>query len=95
MGQIYKKANWVALWISEASCTLDEETSRPVTDLAMEFLPKFAVELQGCKGSGQNPRDGILYQEVVRERIAFRHRGVAAFSPAVRGLWEMFHWPWW
>ena len=66
MRQIYKKALWVALWIGEASCTLDEETSRPITDLGMEFLHNFAIELQGSKDSGQNPRDGTLYQEVVR-----------------------------
>ena len=66
MGQIYRKALWVASWIGEASCTLDEETSRPITDLGMEFLHNFAIELQGSKDSGQNPRDGTLYQEVVR-----------------------------
>jgi len=95
MRQIYKKALWVALWIGEASCTLGEETSRPINDLGMEFLDKFAIELQGSKDSGQNPRDGTLYQEVVKERIAFWHHGVAAFSPSVRGLWEILHRPWW
>jgi hypothetical protein len=95
MRQIYGNALWVALWIGEASCTLDEETSRPVTDLAMEFFHNFAIELQGSKDSGQNPRGGTLYQEVVRERKAFRRRGVGAFSPPIRGLWEILHRPWW
>jgi len=95
MRQIYRKALWVPSWIGEASCTLDKETSRPITDLGMEFLHNFAIELQGSKDSGQNPRDGTLYQEVVRERKAFWHRDVAAFSPSVRGLWEILHRPWW
>jgi hypothetical protein len=95
MRQIYRKALWVGLWIGEASSTLDEETSRPFTDLAMELIHNLAIELQGNEDSGQNPRSGPLYQEVVRERKAFWRHGVGAFSPSVQGLWEIFHRPLW
>jgi len=61
----------------------------------MEFFHNFAIELQGSKDSGQIHEMGQLYQEVVRERKAFRHRGVGAILPSVRGLWEILHRPWW
>ena len=95
MRLVYGKALWVALWIGESSRALDEETSRPVTDLGMEFIHNFAAELKGGRGSSKSPRDGTLYQEVVGGREAYRRRGIGAFSPSVRGLWEILHRPWW
>lgn len=95
MRQIYTQATVVGLWIGETSSTVDEETSRPLSELGMEFIHDFAVEIAERHNSGQNIREGVLYQEVVKDRKAYRERGIEAFTPRVRGLWGILHRNWW
>jgi hypothetical protein len=95
MRQIYSRASLVVLWLGAESSTIDEKTSRPLTDLGMAFIRDFAIEICGRRKSGQNVREGILYQEVVEDQKAYRDQGIGAFTPPVRGLWEILHRQWW
>jgi hypothetical protein len=93
MNNIYKQAERVLLWIGEASSIVDSETSRPITDLGMEFINKFAQEIQERKKMEQNLDKGDCYQAVLNERQAIRQR--KGNSPYVQGLWEILHRGWW
>ncbi|KAJ4861390.1 heterokaryon incompatibility protein (HET) domain-containing protein [Trichoderma breve] len=47
------------------------------------------------KNSGQDPCEGPLYQEFIKDRQAFQHSNSEVFTPRVRGLWDVFHRKWW
>ncbi|KAL3422921.1 heterokaryon incompatibility protein [Phlyctema vagabunda] len=89
MKDIYKQAQKVILWIGEASDVDDPETGRPVTDTGIEFIEKFAQEIEDLEEAGQTPDQGKCYQEV----IAFHQRDVHTIS--VLGLWMIFQRRWW
>ncbi|RFU26826.1 hypothetical protein B7463_g9508, partial [Scytalidium lignicola] len=93
MRQIFLKAQKVALWIGEASSILDPETTRPITDLGIEFINEFAQEILDRKQAGQSLKEGKCYQAVLKEMQVIRHGGV--YSAPVEGLWEILHREWW
>ncbi|KAK0755239.1 hypothetical protein N5P37_012062 [Trichoderma harzianum] len=95
MRQIYSQASWVALWVGESSSVVDEETGKPLSDLGMDYIHDFAVEIAERKNSGQDPCEGPLYQEFIKDRQAFQHFNSEVFTPRVRGLWDVFHRKWW
>lgn len=95
MRQIYTQAAWVGFWVGEASSTVDQETGTPLSDLGMAFIHDFAVEIAERSNSGKDVSEGALYQEFVKDRRAFQHSGVEAFTPRVRGLWDILHRQWW
>ncbi|KAH7143537.1 heterokaryon incompatibility protein-domain-containing protein [Dactylonectria macrodidyma] len=95
MRQIYSLATWVGLWLGEASTTVDEETSKPLSELGMEFMHDFAVEIADRSNSGQTPFGGELYQEFIKDRRAFQEQGMEVFTPRVQGFWDVLHRPWW
>lgn len=95
MRQIYSQASWVALWVGEPSSAVDEESGLPLSDLGMDFIHEFAVEIAERTNSGQDPCGGPLYQEFVKDRMAFQYTDTEVFTPRVRGLWDVFHRSWW
>ncbi|KAL7952503.1 heterokaryon incompatibility domain-containing protein [Trichoderma compactum] len=95
MRQIYSQASWVALWVGESSSAVDEESCKPLSDLGMDYIHDFAVEIAERKNSGQDPWEGPLYQEFINDRQAFQHSNSEVFTPRVRGLWDVFHRKWW
>ncbi|KAH7159529.1 heterokaryon incompatibility protein-domain-containing protein [Dactylonectria estremocensis] len=95
MRQIYSQATWVGLWLGEVSPTVDEETSKPLSELGMTFLHDFTVEVAERHNSGQSPIGGELYQEFIRDRRAFQEEGMEVFTPRVQGFWNVLHRPWW
>ncbi|KAL7930729.1 heterokaryon incompatibility domain-containing protein [Trichoderma chlorosporum] len=95
MRQIYSHASWVALWVGESSSAIDEESGLPLSDLGMKYIHDFAVEIAERSNSGQDPVEGPLYQEFIKDRQAFQHGNSEVFTPRVRGLWDVFHRSWW
>jgi hypothetical protein len=95
MRQIYTQASWVALWVGEASTTIDDESGKPLSDLGMDYLHEFAVEIAERTNSGKDLNEGPLYQEFVKDRQAFQYSESQVFTPRVRGLWDVFHRNWW
>jgi hypothetical protein len=95
MRQIYSQASWVALWVGDSSSTVDEESGLPLSDLGMDYIHDFAVEIAERTNSGQDPSDGPLYQEFIKDRRAFHYSDSEVFTPRVRGLWDVFHRNWW
>ncbi|UKZ50422.1 hypothetical protein TrVGV298_004684 [Trichoderma virens] len=95
MRQIYSQASWVALWVGESSSTVDEESGLPLSDLGMDYIHDFAVEIAERMNSGRNVSEGPLYQEFIKDRQAFQHSNSKVFTPRVRGLWDVFHRKWW
>ncbi|KAF7549361.1 hypothetical protein G7Z17_g6448 [Cylindrodendrum hubeiense] len=96
MGQIYSQATWVGLWLGEASSTVDEVTSSPLSELGMSFIHDFAVEIAERSNSGQDILEGELYQEFIKDWKAFQEQSTEeVFTPRVRGFWDVLHRPWW
>jgi hypothetical protein len=95
MSQIYSQAAWVVLWIGGTSTIVDEVTSCPLSDLGMDFLHDLAVEIAERHNSDQVVHEGMLFREIIKDRRAYQEQGPAAFTPRVRGLWEIFHRSWW
>ncbi|KAH8721650.1 heterokaryon incompatibility protein-domain-containing protein [Ilyonectria robusta] len=95
MRQIYSLATWVGLWLGEASTAVDEQTSKPLSELGMTFMHDFAVEIAERSNSGQTPYGGELYQEFIGDRRAFQEQGMEVFTPRVQGFWDVLHRPWW
>lgn len=86
MRHIYSQATWVGLWVGEASS---------LSDMGMAFLHDFAVEIAERSNSGQDVREGLLYQEFIQDRRAFLEQGFGVFTPRVQGLWDVLHRRWW
>ncbi|KAM0262923.1 hypothetical protein ACHAQJ_001516 [Trichoderma viride] len=95
MRQIYSQASLVALWVGDSSSAVDEESGLPLSDLGMGYIHDFAVEIAERTNSGQDPSDGPLYQEFIKDRRAFQYSDSQVFTPRVRGLWDVFHRNWW
>ncbi|EHK40476.1 hypothetical protein TRIATDRAFT_288129 [Trichoderma atroviride IMI 206040] len=95
MRQIYTQASWVALWVGDASTDIDEESGLPLSDLGMDYIHDFAVEIAERTNSGQDINQGPLYQEFIKDRQAFQYSESKVFTPRVRGLWDVFHRNWW
>lgn len=95
MRQIYSQASWVALWLGEPSLAVDEESGLPLSDLGMDYIHDFAVEIAEKTNSGQDPGEGPLYQEFIKDRMAFQYSNSEVFTPRVRGLWDVLHRSWW
>lgn len=95
MRQIYTQASWVALWVGDTSTAIDEESGLPLSDLGMDYLHDFAVEIAERTNSGQNLNEGPLHQEFIKDRRAFQYSESKVFTPRVRGLWDVFHRNWW
>ncbi|OAA71714.1 Heterokaryon incompatibility [Akanthomyces lecanii RCEF 1005] len=95
MRQIYSQASWVALWLGEPSLAVDEESGLPLSDLGMDYIHDFAVEIAERTNSGQDLGEGPLYQEFIKDRMAFQYSNSEVFTPRVRGLWDVLHRSWW
>ncbi|UKZ90839.1 uncharacterized protein TrAFT101_005838 [Trichoderma asperellum] len=95
MRQIYTQASWVALWVGDASTAVDEESGLPLSDLGMDFIHDFAVEIAERTNSGHALNEGPLYQEFIKDRRAFQYSESEVFAPRVRGVWDVFHRNWW
>ncbi|RFU77969.1 het-domain-containing [Trichoderma arundinaceum] len=95
MRQIYSQASWVALWVGDSSSAVDEQSGLPLSDLGMDYIHDFAVEIAERTNSGQDPSEGPLYQEFIKDRRAFQYSNSEVFTPRVRGLWDVFHRNWW
>lgn len=97
MRQIYSQASssWVALWVGEPSLAVDEESGLPLSDLGMDYIHDFAIEIAERKNSGQDPGEGPLYQEFIKDRRAFQCSNSEVLTPRVRGLWDVLHRSWW
>ncbi|KAL7791541.1 heterokaryon incompatibility domain-containing protein [Trichoderma ceciliae] len=95
MRQIYSQASWVALWVGDSSSAVDDESGLPLSDLGMDYIHDFAVEIAERTNSGQDPCEGPLYQEFIKDRRAFQYFNSEVFAPRVRGLWDVFHRNWW
>lgn len=83
------------MWIGEASQEVDEETSRPLSDLGMDFIHDPAVEIAERSNPGQDIGRGLLYQEYSKKRRAFEMYDEQVFTPRVRGLYDILHRSWW
>jgi hypothetical protein len=53
MRDIYSKASRVVVWLGKASVNVDPETSRPYTDLGIEFIQRIASETRKAKRPGK------------------------------------------
>ncbi|KAL7952089.1 heterokaryon incompatibility domain-containing protein [Trichoderma barbatum] len=86
MRHIYSQATWTGLWVGETSSAIDEESSKPLSDLGMDYIHDFAVEIVERMNLGQDPTGGPLYQEFIKDRKAFQYSNNEVFTPRKR-LW--------
>jgi hypothetical protein len=95
MRQIYSEAAWVGLWLGEASSIVDEDTKLPLSDIGMNYMHDFAVEIADRMNAEQDIREGPLYQEFIKAHRAFQHYGNQVFNPRIQGFWDILHRRWW
>ncbi|MBE3043866.1 HET domain-containing protein [Candidatus Bathyarchaeota archaeon] len=95
MRRIYSQAGTVQIWLGDASPELDPETSTPLSDLGMDFIYDFAVEIDERSSAGLDVAGGALYREFIGPRMEFHRHNTGALTPRVRGLYGILRRPWW